>query len=200
MVTVPLPRPRLDGGVGVEAALESRRSVREFSAEELSLDHLSQLLWAAQGVTRGGRGRTVPSAGAHYPMELYVVAGDVPGLVPGTYRYRPERHDLEHRRAGDVRAELADAALQQTWMVGAPLVIVVTAVFSRTTGEYGDRGRHYVFMEVGSVYQNVHLQAATLNLGTTVVGAFEDERVARLLGLPIDHEPLVMMPVGKVGR
>jgi len=180
--------------------LELRRSVREFSAEHVTLEHISQLLWAAQGITRDGKGRAAPSAGAHYPVEVYLVAGDVPGLSQGTYHYRPGRHDLEQRTVGDHRAELADAALQQTWMVDAPLIIVIAAVFGRTTAEYGDRGNHYVFMEVGSVYQNVHLQTAALGLGTTVVGAFDDARVARVLGLPDDQEPLAMMPVGMVGR
>ena len=124
MATIPLPRPQPGGSVGLEAALELRRSVREFSAEGLNLDHVSQLVWAAQGVTRKGKGRTAPSAGAHYPLELYVVAGDVVGLDPGTYHYHPKRHDLEQRSSVDLRTQLADAALQQTWMAAAPLVIV----------------------------------------------------------------------------
>ncbi len=199
-MTIPLPRRRLDGPVGLEAALESRRSVREFSSEPLTLEHASQLLWAAQGINREGSGRTTPSAGAHCPIELYLVASDVAALTPGAYHYRPDHHDLTQCAEGDLRVELADASLQQTWMVGAPLVVVITAVFGRTTAEYGARGVNFVHMEVGSVYQNVHLQAAALELGTTVVGAFDDERVTRLLGLPADHEPLAMMPVGMVRR
>ena len=178
--------------------MELRHSEREFSPECLTLEHVSQLLWAAQGVTRGGKSRTAPSAGAHYPLELYVVAGDVAGLDAGIFHLRPRHHDLVQKRGGDHRAELADAALQQAWIVGAPLIVVIAGVFSRTTAEYGDRGVHYVLMEVGSVYQNIHLQATALGLGTTVVGAFDDERVARLLGLPDDHKPLAMMPVGHV--
>jgi SagB-type dehydrogenase family enzyme len=101
--------------------------------------------------------------------------------------------------AGDSRVELAEVCLKQTWMAGAPLVVIVAAVYRRTTAEYGDRGIRFVFMEVGSVYQNIHLQAAALGLGTTVVGAFDAERAIRLLELPVDHEPLAMMPVGMVG-
>lgn len=195
-MTIPLPQPRLDGGVSIEVALEMRCSVREFSSRPIALEDASQLLWAGQGISRGGKGRTAPSAGAHYPIELYLVTGDVADLAPGVYHYNPRRHDLTQRLTGDLRTKLAEASLGQTWIAGASLIVVFTAVFGRTTVEYGEPGINYVIMEVGSVYQNVDLQAAALGLGTTVVGAFSAEHVAGLLALPEDHLPQALMPVG----
>jgi SagB-type dehydrogenase family enzyme len=113
------------------------------------------------------------------------------------YRYRPGRHDLLPVAAGDPRVALAAAAAGQEWVAEGPAVIVVTAVYERTTRKYGQRGVRYARMEAGAAVQNVYLQAAALGLGTVCVGAFHDERIGRLLGLPEDHEPLALMPVGR---
>ncbi|MCP5089290.1 MAG: SagB/ThcOx family dehydrogenase [Gammaproteobacteria bacterium] len=191
-----LPEPEFAGDTSVEEALKKRRSVREFSHGSLTLDQVSQLLWAAQGNT-GRRGfRSAPSAGARYPLELYLVAGDVDGLSPGVYRYRQEKHDLVLLTSGDHRKRLATAALDQGWVHRAPAVLVITGVYERTMGKYGQRGRRYVHMEVGHAAQNIYLQATARRLGTVMVGAFDDEEVQEVLGLPIDHEPLGLMPVG----
>jgi SagB-type dehydrogenase family enzyme len=177
--------------------LEQRLSERELSGEPASLATAAQLLWAAQGITRGGKGRTAPSAGAHYPIELYLLAGRVTELASGVYHYRPHHHDLIPGVTADhLLVEVADACFEQTWIAGASLVVVITAVFERTTVEYGERGNDYVLMEVGSVYQNLHLQAAALGLGATVVGAFSGERITSVLGLPENHLPQALMPVG----
>ncbi len=193
---VALPDPRLDGATSLETALSERRSIRDFKSTPLTLADVSQLLWAAQGVTRPDGGRTAPSAGALYPLETYLVAGAVSGLPVGVYRYRPERHDLAQTSEGDCRSALARAALRQDWMKAAPVVVVIAAVYARTTGKYGDRGRKYVHMEVGHAAQNVYLQAAALRLGTTFVGAYHDSQVKQTLGLPADEHPLALMPVG----
>lgn len=191
-----LPEPEFGGDTSVEEALKKRRSVREFSHGSLTLDQVSQLLWAAQGNT-GRRGfRSAPSAGARYPLELYLVAGDVDGLSPGVYRYRQEKHDLILLTSGDHRKRLATAALDQGWVRRAPAVLVITGVYERTMGKYGERGRRYVHMEVGHAAQNIYLQATARHLGTVMVGAFDDKEVQEVLGLPIDHEPLGLMPVG----
>ncbi len=191
-----LPEPEFAGDTSVEEALKKRRSVREFSHGSLTLDQVSQLLWAAQGNT-GRRGfRSAPSAGARYPLELYLVAGDVDGLSPGVYRYRQEKHDLVLLTSGDHRKRLATAALDQGWVHRAPAVLVITGVYERTMGKYGQRGRRYVHMEVGHAAQNIYLQATARRLGTVMVGAFDDKEVQEVLGLPIDHEPLGLMPVG----
>ena len=195
---VSLPDPVRDGGVSLERALSARESVREFTSSSLTLGEVSQLLWSAQGETRRDGGRTAPSAGALYPLEIYVVVGAVESLEPGIYRYRPERHDLLAVGAGDHRSQLASAALSQSWMRDAAIMIVVAAQYARTTGKYGERGRKYVHMEVGHTAQNVYLQATALGLGTTFVGAFNDNQVKGIIGLPAAEHPLGIMPVGRL--
>jgi SagB-type dehydrogenase family enzyme len=193
---IPLPTAGPDQEMSVGEALEQRRSIREFSRDGLILEDVSQLLWAAQGIT-GRRGfRTAPSAGALYPLELYIVTGDVAGLAPGVYRYRPKKHDLVLVATGDLRKPLASAALGQTWVRRAPMVLVIAGVYERTMTKYGQRGRRYVHMEVGHAAQNIYLQATANGLGTVMVGAFHDKEVQEVLSLPVDHEPLGLMPVG----
>jgi SagB-type dehydrogenase family enzyme len=194
---VPLPSVESKGEVSLEEAIQLRRSVREFRRRALRLEDVSQLLWAAQGITDRGGFRTAPSAGALYPLEIYVVAGDVEGLSAGVYRYQPETHDLVHVASGDLRKPLASAALGQSWVRRAPAVLVIASVYKRTMGKYGQRGRRYAHMEVGHAAQNVYLQAAARGLGTVLVGAFDDGEVQDVLGLPPDHEPLGLMPVGR---
>jgi len=208
--SVQLPAPRLDGKCSVEKALATRRSVRAFKDESISIGALSQLVWAAQGMTlktdaptgwswgtwQGGK-RTAPSAGALYPLELYVVAGKVDGLKPGVYKYKPQTHQLISIGRGDKREELATAALGQKWTAGAPCVFVVGAVYKRTEVKYGDRAPRYVHIEVGHAVENICLQAVALDLGTTMVGAFKDGDVKKVLGMSDDEEPLAIVPVGK---
>lgn len=181
----------------LEGLLQQRRSVRTFSKAPLSLDMLGQLLWAAQGITHPQGLRTAPSAGALYPLELYVVAGEVEGLPSAVYRYLPEGHRLVKTAADDHRQALARAALYQTWLGDAAAIIVFTAIYERTTRKYGDRGERYVHMEVGHAAQNLFLQAEALALGTVVVGAFRDGKVSKVLGLPDDTQPMILMPVGR---
>jgi SagB-type dehydrogenase family enzyme len=193
---VALPSPRLDCGFAVERALAERRSVREFGSRALALGELAQLLWAAQGITRRDGLRTAPSAGALYPLELYVVAGDVRDLAPGAYQYLPGRHALQQLAAGDVRGQLCAAAFVQECVAAGAAVVVFTAVERRTTRKYGERGVRYVHIEVGHAAQNLALAAAALGLGSVTVGAFDDAAVARLLNLPKGEAPLYLMPVG----
>ena len=198
-----LSTPNTDGETSVENALANRRSHRNFQNKALTEEQLSQLLWAAYGVTspspdahlRGGL-RTSPSAGATYPLEIYAVVGNVEGIEPGVYRYISADHSIERVAEGDVRHELSDAALGQRMVSQAPVTIFYSAIFSRTTDRYGDRGVLYVYIEVGHSAQNVYLQAEALGLGTCAIGAFTDDQVRRLLSLPDDEEPLYLMPVG----
>jgi SagB-type dehydrogenase family enzyme len=183
--------------VSIEQSLLRRRSIRSYTGESLTLQELSQLLWAAQGVTDPKGFRTAPSAGALYPLELYVVAGDVQDLSPGVYRYEPLEHGLVRTMEGDKRAELADAAVWQNFVGEGAIVIVFTAVYERTTGKYGDRGIRYVHMELGHAAQNLCLQATAMDLGAVTVGAFYDEEVVELLDLPGDEQPLYIIPVGR---
>lgn len=195
--TITLPPPQREGRVSVEAALAARKSVREFSRQPLTLKELSQLLWGAQGLNRPGGGRTAPSAGALYPLELLVVVGDVEKLRAGAYRYDPHGHRMMKKADGDLRAALSDAALGQDWMADAAVILVLAAVYERTRGKYGERGVRYVHMEVGHSAQNVYLQAAALGLGTTFIGAFYDDRISELLDLRREERALGMMPVGR---
>lgn len=195
---IKLPEPRHDSNISIEETLLKRRSIRDYSGEPLTLKEVAQLLWAAQGITGPGGFRTAPSAGATYPLETYLVVGDVKDLMAGVYRYAPEEHRLVRVLAGDRRAELASAALGQSWVRKAAIDIVFTAIYERTTGRYGERGVRYVHMEVGHAAQNVYLQAVALELGTVVIGAFYDNRVAEVLKLPQNEQPLYIMPVGRM--
>jgi SagB-type dehydrogenase family enzyme len=191
-----LPEPVFSSLISVEEALGKRKSVRAYHDEPLSTSDVSQLLWAAQGITRPGGYRTAPSAGALYPLEVYLLAGDVTGLDSGLYRYEPESHVLQKTKEGDYRDELSQAALNQEAIRDAPAIIIITGIYERTTGKYGGRGRQYVHMEVGSVSQNIYLQAVSLNLGTVFIGAFYDGEVQKVLGLGENEVPFSIMPVG----
>ncbi|MEF8793225.1 SagB/ThcOx family dehydrogenase [Thiohalorhabdus sp.] len=193
-----LPAPDTGTGLSVTEALDQRHSVRDFREGPISLANAGQILWAAQGTNRP-EGRTAPSAGGLYPLTVYLVAGAVADLPAGIYRFLPEGHRLERVAEGDQRDRLARAARGQTWVRGAPAVLVITAVYARTTGKYGNRGRRYVHIEVGHAGQNVYLQAEALGLGTVMVGAFADAAVARILGLEEKAVPLALMPIGRPG-
>ena len=195
--TLKLPEPRLKSAVSLEEALFKRRSIREYSDLPFTLEEVSQLLWAAQGVTSEWGGRTAPSAGALYPLELYLVVGNVDNLPPGVYKYRPKRHELVQVKAKDVRDELCSAALGQAWIKEGAIDIVIAAVYERTTRKYGDRGVRYVHMEAGHAAQNIYLQAAALDLGMVTVGAFHDDRVKEITGMLEDEIPLYVIPVGR---
>ena len=195
---IQLPRPHYDSRSFVESALLERRSIRTFSDEPVTLAEISQLLWAAQGVTHRRGFRTAPSAGALYPLEIYIVAGQVTGLAAGIYRYKPNLHELSKIVEGEKRADLCRAALNQSAVKKAPVVILICAVYRRTTVKYGQRGIRYVHMEVGHSAQNICLQAVSLGLGTVPIGAFRDDQVKKILHCQADEEPLYLMPVGKL--
>jgi SagB-type dehydrogenase family enzyme len=190
-----LPKPRLSSQKSVEEALSKRRSARGYKEDSLTVEQISQLLWAAQGVTEEWGGRTAPSAGALYPLELYLMVGEVTGLKPGLYHYHPADHALSQTKADDLREEVTEASLYQDEILRAPATLIITALYERTTKKYGERGIRYVHMEVGSVAENVYLQAESLGLGTVLIGAFDDENVKEVLG--IEEEPLGIMPLGK---
>ncbi len=194
---IPLPEPAYSGNTPLEQLLQQRRSVRDYRAVALQLSELSQLLWSAQGITHPQGFRTAPSAGALYPLELYVVAADVDGLEPGVYHYHTRSHRLARTGHGDLRRRLERCAVGQTWIGDAAAVVVFAAVYERTTRKYGERGERYVHMEVGHAAQNLFLQAEALGLDTVVVGAFHDDALAELLQLPDDVQPLLLMPVGR---
>lgn len=194
---IKLPAPEYDSSISIEQGLLWRRTVRAYKNEPLTLAAVSQLLWAAQGITEPTRGlRTAPSAGALYPLELYVVVGNVEGVRSGVYKYKPQEHELVKVKDGDVRAELSAAAMGQAHVATGAIVIVFSAVYERTTQVYGDRGIRYVHMEAGHAAQNVYIQAISLSLATGVAGSFGDEDVKGVLNMLEDEQPLYLMPVG----
>ena len=192
---IELPQPAL-GDASLGAALQNRRSVRDFKPDSLTVSLIARLLWAAQGVTSDEGLRTAPSAGALYPLELHLIASKVDGLPAGSYRYDPRRHALYPEIVGDQRTTIAAAALHQDWIAQAAAIIVVTAFDARTTRKYGARGVRYVHIEVGHASQNLLLQATAMGLAATIVGAFDDDDLARLLNLADGERPLAILPVG----
>jgi SagB-type dehydrogenase family enzyme len=189
--TILLPTPNLKGTLSLEEALVQRRSVREFSDLPLTQEELGQLLWAAQGITNPAGYRTAPSAGALYPLEVYVVTHE------GVYHYEPQGHRLALHQQGDLRSALYTVALRQEPVLEAPAVFVITAVYERTESKYGkERSPRYVHLEAGHAAQNLLLQAVALDLGAVPVGAFIDDQVKETLQLPDDHQPLYLIPVG----
>ncbi len=188
---IELPAPDTTGTVPLEQVIAQRRSKRSFTGEPLSLAQIGQLLWSAQGITEPQRGfRAAPSAGALYPLELYVVTAD------GVYHYQPQGHQARLHMQADRRAALTAACLGQRFVQEAAADFVFTAVFARTRAKYGQRADQYVHNEVGAASENLCLQAVALGLGSVMVGAFRDDQVSDALNLPTDYAPLLVISVG----
>ncbi len=185
--------------IALDRAFSLRRSTREFARVAVKLDDVGQLLWAAQGTTSPDGRRTAPSAGALYPIELYVVAGSVEQLAAGVYHYDARTAQLDRVASGDRRAALSAAAHGQQPVARAPASIVIAAVYARTAAKYGRRAERYCAIEAGCVSQNISLQAVSRNLGTVLVGAFDDARVAQAVSMKEGETPLIIMPFGKGG-
>jgi SagB-type dehydrogenase family enzyme len=190
---ITLDKPDTKGTMTLEQAIATRRSRRHFLSESLSLTQIGQLCWSAQGFTSGRGYRATPSAGATYPLELFMVSDD------GLFYYLSVKHQLERLRDEDMRSRLASAAWGQEFIEDAPITLVFTAEFSRTTQRYGQRGIRYVYMEAGHAAENIHLQAEALGLGSVAVGAFDDDSVSKVLSLPEQFAPVYMVVVGKCG-
>ncbi len=199
-VTVKMPQPQYDSQSSVESAILKRRSVRSYVDEPLTLSIISQLLWAAQGITHPRGFRTAPSAGALYPLEIYIIAGKVTNLAAGIYKYKPRGHELLKIIEGDKRTELYRVALRQRPIKDAPVIMVFCAVYKRTTGKYRKRGIRYILIEIGHSSQNVCLQAVSLDLGTVTLGAFNDKKVSEVIGCKENEHPLYIMPIGRHKR
>jgi SagB-type dehydrogenase family enzyme len=196
--TIKLPPPVFSSKTSVEEALLKRRSVRDYKKEPLEIQDIAQLLWAAQGITSEDGHRTAPSAGALYPLEIYLVSGNINTLPAGVYHYTPGDHSLTLVEAGDKRKLLAASALMQGSITRSAAVLVVSGVYARTTIKYFGRGEKYVHMEAGHCSQNIYLQAVSIDIGTVVMGAFTDTLVKKVLNLPRYVEPLYLMPIGKI--
>lgn len=192
--TIQLPEPP-GAELSVHDAIANRRSRRSYGDGGLTLDQVSEVMWSAAGITGGGRFRAAPSAGATYPMDTYIVAGDVDGLEPGIYKYIEQDHALQLVKSGNFILDLAEAALGQPALKEASAVVALFGIYERTSQRYGDRAQRYVHMEAGHIGQNVHLIAEGLNLSTVMIGAFQDDKVAELFDVP--GAPLYLMPLGQ---
>lgn len=196
---IELPSPQTEGKVSVEKAIANRRSIRDFQDRSLGLQQISQLLWAGQGITgQSGEKRAAPSAGATYPMDLFLVVGtnSVEKINEGVYHYQPSAHQLKRIKASDIRKKLTSAALNQQWVNQAPVSVIVAADYERTTQKYRHHGKRYVHMEAGHIAENIYLQCESLKLGTVVVGAFDAQKVQSLMGIEKKRKPLYILPVG----
>jgi SagB-type dehydrogenase family enzyme len=197
---IKLPEPDTKGTMPLEKAIAQRRSCRDYLAEALTQEEMGQLCWAAQGKApstssgQAGRFRTVPSAGATYPLEVFVALGE------GLFHYLPNEHYLEELTAEDIRGKIAAAAWGQEFIAEAAATFIMAAEFERTTGRYGQRGIRYVFMEAGHAAQNIHLEAEAMGLGSVAVGAFNDTAVSKVLKLPTNLEPVYMVVAGRYKR
>ncbi len=196
---IQLPKPEYSG-MTVEEALKKRRSIRNYSTKPISKEQLSQLLFAAQGVTGKMYGkalRTAPSAGALYPFEIYVVVNNVQDLPRGIYHYSVLDHTIELVKAGDFRDQITDAGMKQETLGKSGATFILSAIFDRVRYKYGERGMRYVYMEAGHISQNIYLQATSLGLGSVCAGAFLDEKVNQLIDVDGKKEAVIYLhPVG----
>ena len=193
---IALPDPVTAGGEAMRDVMASRRSVRHFTDEKVTLQELSQLLWAAQGVTNTKGWRTVPSAGAKFPIEIYVVADRVEGLEPGLYHYRVGAHELALIRSPAEKIDLQRACLNQASVSRAALDLIIMGVVWRVAEKYGEeRSERYVVVEGGAVMEHVSLEAHALGLGSVCVCGLEDDQVQQFVGT--DTLPIAVMPVGR---
>jgi SagB-type dehydrogenase family enzyme len=190
--TIRLPQPIVKGNMSVEEALSTRRSVREYSSTDLSDSDLSQIVWAAQGITSPRGFRTTPSAGALYPLDVYAIN------ATGVYHYIPLNHSLERIKEGNMKEDLMQAALHQNAVKQAPLDLVIAGVYERSAIKYGDRAERYVHLEAGHAAQNVLVQCTALHLGAVPIGAFDDAKVQDTLGISRDNRPLYIIPIGHI--
>jgi len=197
---IALPDPRGYRGLSLEEVVEVRRSIRDYAADPLSMEQISRLLHAAQGITASRLGfRATPSAGALYPIELYPIVHAVAGLEPGIYHYAVQEHEVEQVEAGDFRGATTRAGLGQSFLGQAGACLVLSAVFQRTRWRYRERTYRYVMLEAGHVVQNVYLAAASMGLGACAVGAFLDDALNELLGLDgAEEAALYVVSVGQM--
>jgi SagB-type dehydrogenase family enzyme len=196
---IQLPPPSYTGTITIEEALNKRRSIRDYSEKPLTISEISQVLWAAQGITEETYGlRTAPSAGALYPLKIYIAVSNVKDLAPGLFKYKPQNNTLMKISDGDKRLDISNAALKQDAIENSSAIILITAVVERTSVKYGSRAERYVHIEVGAVGQNIYLQSVSFGLGTVMIGAFKDDDLKTVLCLPAEEQPVAIMPLGKI--
>ncbi len=196
---IKLAKPVTSGKITLEEAINSMRSIRRYSEVKLTMEDVSQLLWAAGGEkvdTVTSASRTYPSAGAVYPLEFYLVAGNVEGIVPGLYHYISDNHTLNLVCKGDIREKIAVVANGQSMIKNSPAAIIITADYERVSSRYGSNGKKYVHMDSGHAGQNIYLMAAARKIGTVAIGAFRSSDVKKIMNLPDNEIPVYIFPVG----
>lgn len=196
---VKLPAPRTDGGISVEKALSERRSIRSFKNGSLTIDEISQLLWAAQGITDDKGHRTSPSAMASYPLEIYLLAGNVTELPAGVYHYSPEGHNISTVALGNKIPELFGTPMngKTDWRASAPAIFIVTGVFERVNKVPGQDLSRFVHVEAGTASENLLLEVVSLGLGATYTAGFDENKTRECLGLADGQDPIAVIPVGR---
>lgn len=195
---IPLSRELPSKSLPMVEVLKKRRSVRSFSSKPLSIADLSFLLWASTGVQRREQGydfRTVPSAGALYPIETYLIANNVEGLEKALYHYNIEAHALEVLKVEDVAENLAYAALNQKMLIKSQVVLMWTAIFQRSKWKYAQRAYRYVYLDAGHIAQNLALSATSIGLGSCQIGAFFDDEINQILGVDGTEESVIYLSV-----
>jgi len=186
---IKLPKPLLEGNKSLEECIAERESVRTYQDKVVEIEKISQILWAAQG--KKGQKRTVPSAGATYPLEIYAVLKD-----KGYFHYNFKNHVLELVTEENICNDIAKESWNQRFIEEAYLNILICADYSRTTQRYGERGIRYVYMEVGHCAQNIHLEVIALGLVSVPIGAFQDQNIKKVMRLPPNIDPLYIIPIG----
>ncbi|MDP8256088.1 MAG: SagB/ThcOx family dehydrogenase [Candidatus Alcyoniella australis] len=194
---VKLPPPEQDGGPPLWNVIRSRRSERDFDQERtISAGQVSTVLWAAQGITEHLGSfplRSVPSAGALYPVETYIALGNVSSIDPGIYHLDLLGWRLERLSRGDPRPALARAALDQEMVLRAAATLVMSTIIDRSKWKYGERAYRYMYLDAGHIGQNVALAAKALGMGSCAVGAFFDDEVDAVFGLDGEQETAIYL-------
>lgn len=194
---IKLPEPRTDGGIPIEKALKDRRSIRSFGKSGITLDEVSQLLWAAQGITDDKGHRTAPSGMERYPLEVYLLADNVTGLPSGVYHYIPQNHSLTIIEQGKIDEYYNASAGGESWIKTAPAIVVITGVMSRMNIWPGQDLSRFVYVEAGTAAENMLLEVVSLNLASTYTAGFNASRTAELLQLSPSEVPIGVIPVGR---
>lgn len=197
---ITLPKPSTNGKMSVEAAMFNRRSRRDFVDTSLNLKQISQMLWAAQGVTVNWGGRTAPSAKSAYPLTVYLAAYKVEGLDPGIYRYIPGDRDPVHQivlvKAGNLKTEVG-AAVGQNAAANPPALLVITGDMAKMAKAFNNvREDNNVYLEVGHAAENLYLEAESLGLGMVTIAGFNEDKVKSVMGLPAGETVIYAIPFG----
>ena len=194
--SIMLPLPDTDGGISLNRALKERRTIRTLKNDSLTLDAVSQLLWAAQGITDDKGHRTAGSAFEAYPLEIYILAGNITNVTAGVYHFKPQNHSIVQLSQGDVRAEFVNESVvpANAWIKTAPAIFMITGNFEKTVKTGAENST--VYIEAGLASENFLLEVVSLDLGCTYVAGFVPPKAAKFLNLSVEDIPIALLPVG----